>query len=165
MDLERMFMNYGAAMLRHAQLLLGRDAMAEDAVQEALLKIMRTSAAPKDDAHEKAWLLAVTGNICRDFLRRRNRRREVAIPEWFDAPSSEPAPEEEITRTDRDARLAQAVMNLPVKYREPVLLVYYHELSSKEAARVMGLTGTAFRSRLMRARDMLRDALGEEILL
>ena len=165
MDVEQMFMKYGAAMLRHARLMLGKDALCEDAVQEALLRIMRTSSAPRDEAYEKAWLLTVTGNICRDFLRRRNRRREVAIPEWLDLPSGEAVPEEEVSLQDRDARLVRAVMNLPVKYREPVLLVYYHELSSKDAAQAMGLTGTAFRSRLMRAREMLRDALGEEILL
>lgn len=162
MDAERVFYRYGAAMLRHAQLLLGRDSLAEDAVQEALVRVIRLNPSLRDEEHEKAWLLAVTGNICRDFLRKMKRRKETVLPEWFDQPAPGHAPDEAASQNDRDARLLGAVMNLPVKYREPVLLVYYHELTNRQAAEAMGLTDTAFRSRLMRARDMLRVTLGEE---
>lgn len=162
MDAERVFHRYGAMMLRHAQLLMGRDSLAEDAVQETLVRVIRLNPSLRDEQHEKAWLLAVTGNICRDFLRRARRRRETALPDWFDAPAPDSPPDEEAGRRDRDARLVRAVMQLPVKYREPVLLVYYHDLTNQQAAEVMGLTHAAFRTRLMRARDMLRTTLGEE---
>jgi len=162
MDAEQVFFRHGAAMLRHAQLLLGRDALAEDAVQEALVRVIRLNPSLQDETHEKAWLLAVTGNICRDFLRKMKRRKETALPEWFDRPAPGHAPDEAASQSDRDARLLRAVMDLPVKYREPVLLVYYHELTNRQAAEAMGLTDAAFRSRLMRARDMLRMTLGEE---
>ena len=165
MDAEQVFFRHGAAMLRHAQLLLGRDSLAEDAVQEALLRVIRLNPPLQDETHEKAWLLAVTGNICRDILRRMKRRRETPMPEWFDAPDPGAGPDEEADRRDRDERLLRAVMSLPVKYREAVLLVYYHELTGRQAADALGITGSAFRSRLMRARDMLRDALGEEVEL
>jgi len=162
MDAERVFYRYGEAMLRHAQLLLGRDSLAEDAVQETLVRVIRLNPTLRDEVHEKAWLLAVTGNICRDMLRKAKRRRETVLPEWFDAPASGHSPDEAVSQTDRDARLLRAVMDLPVKYREPVLLIYYHELTSRQAAEAMGLTDTAFRTRLMRAREMLRVTLGEE---
>lgn len=162
MDAERIFHQYGAVMLRHAQLLLGQDALAEDAVQEALIRVIRLNPVLTDETHEKAWLLTVTGNICRDMLRRRRRRREVAMPDWFDTPDGRRLPEEEADMRDRDARLVRAVMELPIKYREAVLLTYYHDLSSRQAADVMGITQTAFRSRLMRAREQLRRMLGEE---
>ena len=165
MDAERVFHRYGAVMLRHAQLLLGRDSLAEDAVQEALVRVIRLNPTLRGEDHEKAWLLAVTGNICRDFLRKAKRRKETAIPDWFDAPAPGDSPDEETTRRERDARLIRAVMDLPVKYREPVLLVYYHELTGRQAAQAMRLTESAFRSRLMRARDMLRMRLGEEVAL
>lgn len=162
MDAERVFHRYGAVMLRHAQLLLGRDSLAEDAVQEALIRVIRLNPNLRDEHHEKAWLLTVTGNICRDFLRKAKRRNEIAVPEWFDAPAPGHAPDDAVSEKDRDAHLLRAVMSLPVKYREPVLLVYYHELTNMQAAEAMGLTNTAFRSRLMRARDMLKETLGEE---
>ena len=165
MDAERVFYRYGEAMLRHAQLLLGRDSMAEDAVQETLVRVIRLNPSLRDEVHEKAWLLAVTGNICRDMLRKAKRRREVDLPEWFDYPSDGHAPDEAVSQKDRDARLLSAVMSLPVKYREPVLLVYYHELTNAQAAEAMGITDSAFRSRLMRAREMLRRTLGEEAQL
>lgn len=162
MDAERVFHRYGGLMLRHAQLLMGQDSLAEDAVQEALIRVIRLNPQLRDENHEKAWLLAVTGNICRDFLRKAKRRRETHMPDWFDAPSPDNQPDEEAGQRDRDERLIRAVMALPVKYREPVLLTYYHELTNQQAAEVMGLTHAAFRTRLMRARDMLRMTLGEE---
>lgn len=165
MDAERIFACYGAAMLRHAQLILGQDALAEDAVQEALLRMMSVSPRFRDEHHEKAWALAVTGNICRDMLRRKKRRREVYMPEWFDTPDSSGTPEEEAGQRERDRQLVRAVMDLPVTYREAVLLAYYHELTGSQAAEALGITQTAFRSRLMRARDMLRRTLGEEVEL
>ena len=162
MDAERVFYRYGGAMLRHAQLLMKNDSLAEDAVQETLVRVIRLNPSLRDEVHEKAWLLAVTGNICRDMLRKAKVRGEVALPEWLEFPDSGHAPDEEVSQKDRDARLLRAVMDLPVKYREPVLLVYYHELTNSQAAEAMGITDTAFRSRLMRARDLLRKTLGEE---
>lgn len=165
MDVERVFEQYGSMMLRHAQLLMGYSAQAEDAVQETLIRYIRTQPDFRDEGHEKAWFLAVTGNICRDMLRKIGRRRETVIPQGFDIPDSDKEPDEQLSEKERNARLTCAVMNLPVKYREPVLLVYYHDLTSRQAADVMGITSIAFRSRLMRARDMLRMMLGEEVEL
>ena len=165
MDAERVFYRYGGVMLRHAQLLMKNDSLAEDAVQETLVRVIRLNPSLRDEVHEKAWLLAVTGNICRDMLRRAKRRREIVLPEWLELPSPGHAPDEAVSQKDRDARLLRAVMDLPVKYREPVLLVYYHELTNTQAAEAMGITDSAFRSRLMRARDMLRRTLGEEAQL
>ena len=162
MDAERVFYRYGAVMLRHAQLLMKNDSMAEDAVQETLIRVIRLNPSLRDEIHEKAWLLAVTGNICRDMLRKRKRRGEVAMPEWLELPSEGTEPGEAVSQKERDARLLRAVMDLPVKYREPVLLVYYHELTNMQAAEAMGITDSAFRTRLMRARDLLRRTLGEE---
>lgn len=165
MDAERIFARYGAAMLRHAQLILGRGAQAEDAVQEALVRMLRLNPRLADERHELAWALAVTGNICRDMLRKQKRRHEVALPDWFDAPDLSGTPEEEAEQRERDRKLVRAVMALPEKYREAVLLVYYHELTGSQAADALGITAVAFRSRLMRARDLLRRMLGEEVEL
>ncbi len=165
MEAERIFEQYGGMMLRHAQLLLGRSAQAEDAVQDALIRYMRIQPDFRDEGHEKAWFLTVTGNICRDMLRQIGRRKESALPDGFDVPDSGKDIGEQITEQERNARLTRAVMSLPVKYREPVILVYYHDLNSRQAADVMGITSIALRSRLMRARDMLRMMLGEEVEL
>lgn len=165
MDAERMYIRYGAAMLRHAQLILGGDGQAEDAVQEALIRMMRLTPLFRDEGHEKAWALTVTGNICRDMLRRKKRSAVAVLPEWFDAADASGTPQEEAELRERDRKLARAVMELPVRYREAVLLVYYHDLTGNEAADALGVTATAFRSRLMRAREMLRSMLGEEVEL
>ena len=165
MDAERIFARYGAVMLRHAQLILGSGAQAEDAVQDALVRILRLNPSLTDERHELAWVLAVTGNICRDMLRKQKRRREVSMPDWFDAPDASGGPEEEAEQRERDRKLVRAVMELPEKYREAVLMVYYHELTGSQAADALGITAAAFRSRQMRARDMLKWMLGEEVEL
>jgi len=160
MDVERVFYQYGSVMLRHAQLLVGSVSLAEDAVQEALVRVIRLHPVLRDEQHERAWLLAVTGNICRDMLRR--RKRETALPEFFDAPDPTEGPDETVGQRDADRRLMQAVLELPVKYREAVLMTYYHELTGNQAAEAMGISPATFRSRLMRARNLLKVKLGEE---
>ena len=61
--------------------------------------------------------------------------------------------------------LYKAVMDLPIKYREPIILHYYFDYTQREAARIMSISDAALRARLMRARDKLRAALGEEVEL
>ena len=165
MDAERIFFQYGAQMLRHAQLLLGENALAEDVVQEALIRVMKSPLNLEDERQERAWLLRVVGNLCRDEFRRARRRGEVPLAEWMDVADEGPMPEEEAATRERDGELLRAVLRLPLKYREAVLMAYYHELDGREAALALGVTQAAFRARLARARKKLESLLKEEVLL
>ena len=65
----------------------------------------------------------------------------------------------------RDEALYQAVMDLPLKYREPIILHYYFDVSQRDTARILAIGDSTLRTRLLRARLLLRKALGEEVEL
>ena len=103
-----------------------------------------------DRAHARAWLLRVAANCANDWFRAPWRRREGPLTD------SLPAPEYE------DGGVVEAVLALPAKYRTAVHLYYYEELSVAEIAKITGKSESAVKSRLFRARAMLREALKED---
>lgn len=128
---------------------------AEDAVQEAFLRLLSCKKDFENDEHLLNWLMLVTANICRDLLRsgwRRKRQDTGELPEQTAAPE------------DADTRLAvrQAIDALPPDYRGVVYLYYYEEYPVRRIAAALGLSETAVRSRLDRARKRLRKKLGGE---
>ena len=147
---------YEKDLLRMCCVYLRDIALAEDAVQETFLKAYRALNDFRGESSEKTWLMRIAVNTCKDMRRSgwfRHVDRRITPDQLPQAAS--PAREGE-------RQLTVEIMKLPVKYREQVLLAYYHELTGREAAEAMGITDSAFRSRLMRARDMLRMTLGEE---
>lgn len=144
---------YKDTVYRLALHMLGSPHDAEDMVQEAFLRLFRYEGKFTGDAHLRRWLLRVTANLCRDVLkspwrRRRTDLESVAPPPVFDHPE--------------DGELYEAVMALPEKHRTVLYLFYYEELSVKETAAVLDLSPSAVTTRLSRAREALRQQLGEE---
>ena len=115
----------------------------------------------------RAWLMRVTINACRDCLRTpwMKRVRGAEEGELEARPARGRPPEGEALVRERDEALYRAVMDLPIKYREPIILHYYFDYTQRETARIMSISDNALRARLMRARDKLRAALGEEVEL
>jgi RNA polymerase sigma-70 factor (ECF subfamily) len=127
-------------------------AEAEDAAQEVFLKLYRTKISFESPKDERAWLLTVTSNICKNRLRSPwfSRRADTEhLPEI-----TEDFPEEEKTA------LAE-VMALPEKYRIPIHLFYCEEYSVKEISKITGIKESTVRTRLQRGRELLRIAIPE----
>lgn len=144
---------HSAALYRLAYTQLRSAADAEDAVQEAFLRLLRRAPDLESDDHTRAWLMRVTLNICRDMLRSPWHRRREALPEELPA---EP--------DDEAAELLSAVLSLPAKYRAPIHLHYYEGYAIREIADLLGCRPATVGTRLARARRLLRQALtdGEE---
>lgn len=124
---------------------------AEDIAQEVFLAYMRKSPAFTDAGHEKAWLMRVTSNKCRDFLRSAWIRRSAPLPEELPA-----MPQEEIG-------LLHALLALDEKYRLPVYLHYFAGYSLCEIASMLRANPSTVGTRLDRGRRLLRERLGEDI--
>lgn len=131
-------------------LLLSREE-AEDVVQEVFLKYLRGHPPFSDDDHEKAWLLRVTVNQCRDLLRRRKHRHHLPLEEA--AAFCADTGTGEVTRQ---------LLLLPRLYQVPLLLHYYEGYSVEEIGSVLRLSASAVKMRLKRGREKLREALSEE---
>lgn len=139
------------ALYRLAYTQLRSAADAEDAVQEAFLRLLRAAPTLENDAHTRAWLMRVTLNICRDMLRSPWHRRRDDLPEDLPAEGE-----------DERADLLRAVLALPAKYRAPIHLHYYEGYSIREIAALLGCPAATVGTRLARARRLLHAALTEE---
>jgi len=150
LDIEEMFTQYKDDVYRLALSYTHSVQEAEDVCQSVFLKLMeQRSLAP---GKEKAWLMQVAANQCRNLLRSAWWKRTVPLEEGFSVPEQE-APE--IFRT---------VMALPPKYRVVIYLRYFEEYSTKEIAQLLHITQSAVTTRLERARKMLKPML-EEVYL
>ena len=142
---------YAPAVYRLAYARTGSRADAEDVMQEVFLRLVKAGPDFDSEEHAKAWLLRVASNCANDLVRLPWRRREEPLDENLSAPER---PEE--------GSVTQAVLSLPARYRIPIHLYYYEGYSVAEIARILGRSEGTVKSRLFRARDLLRNQLREE---
>ncbi|WP_130870018.1 RNA polymerase sigma factor [Intestinimonas massiliensis (ex Afouda et al. 2020)] len=142
---------YGPAVYRLAFARTGSRADAEDVMQEVFVRLLKAKPDFADREHAKAWLLRVAANCANDLFRALWRRREEPMSESLPAPE-EPEP----------GGVVEAVLALPPKYRAAVHLYYYEDLSVAEIAAILGKSEGAVKSRLFRARALLRQWMEED---
>lgn len=145
---------------------------AEDVVQEVLYQYIRRDASFESEEHEKAWLIKVAMNGCRKlwrsaWYRHRNQQvsREAESRVGQDNAVTERAevsPESDILRKETNRMLLEAVMKLPLKYRDVIHLFYYEDLSVKQIAEITGRKESTVTSQLTRGREMLKKMLKED---
>lgn len=143
-EVMRILQTYGDMLYRTAWLLLGNPHDVQDALQEVLLRYLEKAPAFASREHEKAWLLRVTANCCKDSLRARRRHFHADLE-----PLRECLPA-------RESRHLQELYALPAKWKTVLILHYFEGYSVKEIAGILGLTENAVKKRLQRARDALR---------
>lgn len=130
---------------------------AEDAVQEAFLRYMKDEKPIQNREHEKAWLIRTTIHICMDVLKSSWHRRTVPLEESLLAESREVYLPYQI----KDDRTLEAVLKLPVHYRNPIYLFYYEDYSIHEIAGVLNEKEGTIKTRLRRGREEVRKILTE----
>lgn len=141
---------YAPAVYRLAFARTGRRADAEGVMQEVFLRLVKAKPVFDSEAHAKAWLLRVAANCANDLFRMSRRKREEPLTEDLPAPEG---PEE--------GSVTAAVLSLPTRYRIPIHLYYYEGFSVAEIAKLLKKSEGTVKSRLFRARNMLREQLKE----
>jgi RNA polymerase sigma-70 factor (ECF subfamily) len=130
---------------------------AEEMAQEAFLRIYRKLDHWRSDSPFSSWMFAVAANLYRSELRRIPLR---TVPLEDVAEPRDPRPQDGgLAREDRERRVRDAVAVLPPKYRDAVLLFYFHDMDLSAAARSLGLSEGTVKSRLFRGREILRSKL------
>jgi RNA polymerase sigma-70 factor (ECF subfamily) len=142
---------------RYAQRLAGDQHTAEDLVQESLLRAWRSLGQLRSTPAAKAWLYTI--------VRRENARRFARPrPQPSEMPSEAIAERRPGYDTSTEAFvLRRALHGLPAEYREPLVLRVLHGHSQQEIAERLGLNAATVGTRLFRARQRLREALGERV--
>lgn len=152
-EFEQLVEKHQTMLLRMCYLYLRDRTLAEDAVQETFIKAYRSMRAFRRDSSERTWLVRIAINTCADMNRSgwfRWMERRVTPDMLPDAVSPFEEKEEE---------LVVAVMQLPRKLREVILLYYYQDLSVIEISQLLGLAQSSVSGRLQRGREKLRNML------
>ena len=150
---------YQESVLRTCYLYLCDKTLAEDATQETFLKVYRTMDSFRGESSEKTWIMKIAMHTCYDinhssWFRFMNRH---VTPEMLSDQSAN-------TIIDRDEELASAVMKLPRKLREVILLYYYQGLKINEIADALNISHSSVSGRLKRGREKLKKLLeGREL--
>jgi RNA polymerase sigma factor (sigma-70 family) len=144
---------------RFARLMSGSDATAEDVTQEVFVTLIHTMVTYEP---QRAGLLTYLYGIARNVTRNRLRRdrRFVALDTAAAVPSPAPDdPHDAASRTEERTLLRRAVLSLPSRYREVIILSDVHGLAYAESARILHVPVGTVRSRLSRGRQMLAARL------
>jgi RNA polymerase sigma-70 factor (ECF subfamily) len=152
-EMIRIYDTYSKAVYRAAYAYCRNSADAEDITQETFIKRFQTDAVFPDEKSEKAWLMRVAANKCRDMFRSARYRFL-----YHSVPLEEAGL---IYETPEESDVFHAVMELPAKYRLVIHLYYYEGYSVAETAKITGKSETAVQTQLYRARKLLKDKLGE----
>ena len=132
---------------------------AEDMAQEAFLRAFRGLGSWRRDAAFSTWLFALATNVYRTQIRR-IPPQSIPIDETVMAAGSV---DETVFDKDRRRLVQKALQSLPPKYRDPLLLFYFHEQDVAMTARSLGLPEGTVKARLSRGRGILKSKLGERL--
>lgn len=157
LDAQRLVCAHADTILRVCYTYLHSRADAEDICQDVLIKLLQRGE-PFDTAeHERAWVVRVAINACKDKLRKDKLGAVVSLD---DVGELEAAPDvSEVAADGRSQSVLEAVQSLPLVYREPIYLHYYEGYSVRECAQLLGLSESAVAQRLSRARKQLKSIL------
>jgi len=148
---------------RIAYAVLRRHYDAEDATQETFMRVLRYSSKLRAVDDPKTWLARIAWRVALDRNKQHGRKREIALED-----PERPIAEIASSQTPADAALQGAQLSetlerlvaaLPEKLRAPLILSTVEEMSPREVAATLGINEAAVRSRVFRARQILKDKL------
>src|SRR5882724_667327 len=135
------------------------DAVADDLTQEIFIKVLKQLPSVKDHRRIMGWIFQIARNVVTDYfrtLRPSERYREQCAPQDWTKPEAVEREEAEL-RDVLTSYVREVVKNLPPVYREALLLTEYEGMSQVEMAKHLGLGISAAKSRVQRARKMVRE--------
>lgn len=149
---------HAGGALRLARRILGSEALAEEIVQDAFLRVWTNAPRWRPEAAFRTWLYRVVINLCLNA-----KRRPADLPLAAAGEPADPAPDAgaALEQRERDQLLAAAIDRLPARQRAAIVLTYQEGLGNAEAAAVLGTSVSGIETLLVRARRSLREAFGE----
>ncbi len=153
-EIERVIKRHGDMLYRLCLIMLKNESDTEDAVQETLITYCRKAPSFADGEHEKAWLIRVAANRCRDVIRFRARHPQVDYLDLSESASCD----------STESGILDALAALPEKYRLVLTLYYVEEYRTEDIAKIIGKTPSAVRMRLQKGRKLLEEIYRKEYM-
>ena len=123
----------------------------EDVFQTVFLKYVQSAIQFESDEHERAWLIRVTINACKDLLKSFFRSRTLSIDQLIEQAAELPPDNREVL---------EAVLSLPAKYRDVVYLHYYENYTAPQISRILGKNVNTVYTLLTRSKKKLKEKQG-----
>lgn len=160
--IDEMMNNYGQEILQLVYSYVNNKEVAEDLTQDIFVKCYRSIYTYKGKSKLRTWLWRIAINHCKDYLKSwYNKNVITSENESLYTGIQKESVEQTVIQNDEDNRLAMAVMNLPINYREVIYLFYFEEMPIKEIAVVIEVKENTVKTRLRRAKELLKQRLEE----
>ena len=160
---------YRNALTNYLYRMLNDYEEAVDLAQETFIRVYRAAARYHAGYAFSTYLYRIATNLAISELRKRKRRRLLSLTGWFaadeteagdlDLPDGQPLPDVQLVETERNAAVARAIRALPEKYRAPLVLRDVEGHSYEIIAQILATNEGTVKSRISRARGLLRDKL------
>lgn len=150
-DIEGIVDKYGNILFKICLVILCNEYDAEDAVQETFIKYLTRSPNFNDLEHEKAWLITVATNNCKNMRRFKFMHQHIDISNL-----------QLYSKDEENYGLIDLLMKLPYKYKIVLLLFYVEGYKVDEIANILKISVSATKKRLQRGRECIRDRYRKE---
>mgnify|MGYP000847702290 CR=1 FL=1 len=160
-QLEYLMRRFGKQVVKLAYYHLRDRHLAEDIAQEVFCRVYQNLDTFRHDSSYYTWIYRITVNLCRDYIRSAYSRRVFTLDNAKHLESGED-PIDRLLERIEGGEVFQKVMDLPIKYRMVTVLYYFEEMSTVEISRILDIGESTVRTRLCRARKMLKDVLSGE---
>ena len=150
-EAERLANTYSDAILRLSYTYLKNTYDAQDICQTIFVKLLSDPKEFKSSEHERAYIMRMTANACKDFLKNPWRKRQCDLDSCMDIPAPEAS----------DGSVLAAVNELPASYRSVIYLHYFEGYKAEEIGRILGIPKATVHTRLVRGREKLKPFLEE----
>jgi RNA polymerase sigma-70 factor (ECF subfamily) len=161
--LEALVREHSRLVYRIAYAVLRRHHDAEDATQETFMRVLRYSSKLASVEDHKTWLARIAWRVAIDRSRQRGCTREIPLEDpqkpVAEVASSDASADQTVLSAQVSAAVEKMIAALPEKLRAPLILSAIEEMSPREVAATLGIKEAAVRSRVFRARQILRDKL------
>jgi RNA polymerase sigma-70 factor (ECF subfamily) len=159
--LNEIYARYGPMLLGFLRARAGNQQLAEELLQDVMLAVWNNADKFEGRSKVKTWLLVIARNRAIN-AHRRKKIPLIDINDAFNLSSDDTSPMEAAIRSDAQDMVREALQQLPEAQREVLVLVFYHQLTGPEVAEVLDISVGTVKSRLHRAKEMLKGILNQQ---
>ncbi|GAA0489630.1 sigma-70 family RNA polymerase sigma factor [Salinibacillus aidingensis] len=162
--MELIFNHYGENIKALIYTYVKNDAQTDDIFQEFLISVYKNIDGFQHKSKLKTWLYRIAINKCKDYLRSPIHRLFTSFDDQTPAEKINETPEKQLLNREAETNLVEAILSLPVKYREIFVLRYYQSYHLKEISEFLDINESTVKTRFMRGKKKLKSKLGGDFL-